>query len=35
MIKMNPSFELYLYCMQADFSGVGTLSKQKITFEMV
>lgn len=25
MIKINPSFALYLYCMQADFSSIGTL----------
>lgn len=35
MIKINPSFELYQYCMQADFSSTGTLSKKKITFETV
>lgn len=35
MMKMNPSFELYQCCMQADFSSIGILSKEKITFEMV
>lgn len=34
MIKINPSFALYLYCMQADFSSIGTLWKKNVTFEM-
>lgn len=35
MIKINPSLELQQYRMQADFSSIRTLSKEKITSEMV